>query len=184
MLEVIEDAYALACSQDTAIAAVGRRKLIELAEAGHYAATIHLVDIYDLHSGGIHPDPYAVDNWINRARSLQNSLTEGPDLSLAGARGLIDPRLALPKLEALAYLESACKLGVRDAYWQLYEATRYENPLGVDRTELLRVAAENFYSPALVEFAVQMGSSDKAELALRCASELGSRRAKEMLGED
>ena len=181
MLDVIEDAYTLACSDDVAVAAAGRQRLLELAECGHYVAAIHLLDVYDLCSGGIQPDPSATDRWICKARALEATLVKGPDLLLAGSRGLLDPRLEIPEAKALGYLQEACRLGVRDAFWRLYEATRYTNPIAIDRDQLLDSAAHLLHAEAMVERATRMSDELQADLAIRCARDLGSLRAQEMM---
>lgn len=177
MDDIIESAYLLALSEDTEVSSVGCAKLHELADKDWYVAVIYLIDVIGRQDRS---DFAQLDALLLKARQLQPSLIKGRDLHLAGARGFFDGRLGLSRLEAMKYLVRACEQGERDAYWDLYEMTRHENPLDVDRGRALTFARENFCPQALVEFA-ELRPDSQGDLALRCALELGSIRAKEIL---
>lgn len=179
----VDNAYWLACHEDPKVAALGRATLESLAESGCYRAMLHFISVYDLGNGGIAPNAEIATKWIQRAREQHPTMSDADDLYAAGARCCWDPRFEVPKVEALQMLQRAGEIGHADALWEMYEQTRHENPLGVDRRQVLESAAQGLSTQALVELATLEHRNDheRSMILLRAAEALGSLRAREML---
>ncbi|MFM9926237.1 hypothetical protein VLK31_24835 [Variovorax sp. H27-G14] len=179
----VEHAYWLACNEDADVARLGRTVLEALAERGFYGAMLHFISIFDLGNGGVVPDAEIVVKWIRRARDMHPTLNSADDLYTAGARCCWDARFGVTKAEALKMLQRAGESGHADALWQMYEQTRYENPLDFDRLQILESAAQGLSAQALVELATleQRNDRERSMTMLRAAEALGSLRAREML---
>ncbi|MDP9932272.1 hypothetical protein [Variovorax paradoxus] len=179
----VEHAYWLACNEDAKVAALGRTVLEALAERGCYGAMLHFLSVYDLGNGGVSPDAEIVAKWIRRAKDMHPTLTSADDLYAAGARCCWDARFGVTKADALHLLQRAGESGHADALWEMYEQTRYDNPLGFDRSQVLKSAAQGLSAQALVELAMveQKNDRERSMTLLRAAEVLGSLRAREML---
>lgn len=179
----VENAYWLACNEEADVAAFGRTVLEALAERGSYGAMLHFISVYDLGNGGVAPDAEIVVKWIRRARDMHPTLTSADDLYTAGARCCWDARFGVTKTEALQMLQRAGESGHADALWEMYEQTRYENPLGFNRLQILESAAQGLSAQALVELATlePRDNRERSITLLRAAEVLGSLRAREML---
>ncbi|MCY1239605.1 hypothetical protein D9M72_524090 [compost metagenome] len=179
----VEHAYWLACNEEANVAAFGRTVLEDLAERGSYSAMLYFISVYDLGNGGAVPDAEIVVKWIRRARDMHPTLTSADDLYTAGARSCWDARFGMSKTEALRMLQRAGESGHADALWEMYEQTRYENPLGFDRLQILESAAQGLSAQGLVELATleRKNNRERSMTLLRAAEVLGSLRAREML---
>jgi hypothetical protein len=210
MYKYAVDAGLLAKSDDPKIALLGYQALQKEVAKDSYFCALNLMWACGYHDGE-EPFNYDLqDAMLRKVILMQKNLKSSDELCLAGTLCCTDPRYGWllesgelfsfnPNskesmklntalfdksfIEGLRLLKKSADMENYEALWQMYECTRYKNPLNFDRHEKLVHAAEGLNISAMVELAEVLLKTDKSKSAtlLKAASELGSIRANEIL---
>lgn len=211
MFEYADNAGLLAKNANRQVALLGFNYLKRGVAHGSYSCALNLMWACEAHNNSA-PFTYSLlDELLLKIIHMHNDLNDANDLCLAGTLCCNDPRygwilengerfyfdpnskesIRLSRslfdksfVVGLNLLQRSADIGNCEALWQMYECTRYKNPLNFDRIKILEQAAEGLHLFAMVEFSGQIMTKNNEEgiLLLEAAASLGSLRAQEMLG--